>query len=95
MIMLKYGFDQNIIQVSETANENDIEFRILILQEQPYLEEMKQVQKEFEDNRVHTDVLFYIFANHEFRVIVRKDHYNEFVLELMKHRLLQSVEWLD
>lgn len=92
--MLKYGYNHEAIDISETANENDIEFRILILQENPYLDEMKHVQKEFEDNRVHTDVLFYIFPHHEFRVIVRKDHYNEFVLELMKHRLLQRVEWI-
>lgn len=92
---MKYQYDQNVIRISETANENDIEFRILILIEKPYLDGMKQVQKEYEDNRIHTDVLFYIYANHEYRVIVRKDHYEDFVLELMKRRLLQSVEWVN
>jgi hypothetical protein len=71
-----------------------MEFRISILQENPYLEGMKQVQRKFEDDRVYTDALFYLYPNHEYRVIVRKDYYIDFVLELMKHRLLQSVEWL-
>jgi hypothetical protein len=92
--MLTYRYDQDVIRISESGNENDIEFRIRILQENTYLDGMKLVQKEFEDNQVYTDALFYLYPNHEYRVIVRKDYYNDFVLELMKHRLLQSVEWM-
>jgi hypothetical protein len=92
--MLTYCFDENVIRISETANNDDTEFRIRIIQERPYLEAMKEVQKEFEHNRVYTDVLFYLYPNHEFHAIVRKDYYAEFVLELMKHRLLQKVEWI-
>jgi hypothetical protein len=92
--MLTYRYDQDVIRISESGNENDIEFRIHILQENTYLDGMKLVQKEFEDNQVYTDALFYLYPNHEYRVIVRKDYYNDFVLELMKHRLLQSVEWM-
>lgn len=94
LAMLKYEFDQDVIQIRETANEEDVEFHIHILEEQ-YLKDMKEIQREFEDNRVYTDVLFYIYANHEYQVIVRKDHYTAFVLELMKHRLLRSVEWAN
>jgi hypothetical protein len=44
--MLTYRYDQDVIRINETGNENDIEFHFHILQ------------------------------------------------ELMKHRLLQSVEWV-
>ncbi|MBO9610867.1 MAG: hypothetical protein J7639_33255 [Paenibacillaceae bacterium] len=91
--MLTYQYDEHVIQISETANNDDTEFRIRIIQEQPYWDAMKEVQKEFEHNRVHTDVLFYLYPNHEFHAIVRKEYYADFVLELMKHRLLQKVEW--
>lgn len=93
--MLFYEYDHNIVQVNEIENGNDVEFRIHILQEVPYLNRLKKVQKEFEENSVYTDVLFYIYANHEYRVIVRRDYYDDFVLELMKQRLLQSVKWTE
>lgn len=93
--MLKYEYDHNVIHVNEIKNENDVEFRIHILQEDSYLDGIKKVQREFEENDVYTDVLFYIYANHEYRVIVRKDYYVDFILELMKQRLLQSVKWSE
>ncbi|RCW43028.1 hypothetical protein [Paenibacillus prosopidis] len=93
--MLKYEYDHNVIQVNEIENGNDVEFRIHILQEEPYLDGIKKVQKEFEENDVYTDVLFYIYASHEYRVIVRRDYYEDFILELMKQRLLQSVKWSE
>lgn len=42
---------------------------------------------------MYTVVLFYAYANHEYRVIVRRDYYVDFLLEMMKHRLLRSAEW--
>lgn len=93
--MLKYEYDHNVIQVNEIENGNDVEFHIHILQEEPYLDRLKKVQRIFEDNQVYTDVLFYIYANHEYRVIVRRDYYYDFILELMKQRLLQSVKWVE
>lgn len=91
--MLTYSYDQEILSLKETPNGNDVEFQVTFLKEQPYLNYMKQVQKHFEENQIITDVLFYIYENHEYRVIVRKDFYVDFILELMKHRLLLSVEW--
>jgi hypothetical protein len=93
--MLKYEYDHSVIQINEVKNENDVEFHIHILQEESYLDRIKKVQHVFEDDRVYTDVLFYIYANHEYRVIVRRDYYDDFVLELMKQRLLTSVKWTD
>ncbi|KRE53531.1 hypothetical protein ASG81_01845 [Paenibacillus sp. Soil522] len=93
--MLKYEYDHNVIQFNEIENGIDMEFRIHILQEEPYLDRIKKVQRVFEDNQVYTDVLFYIYANHEYRVIVRRDYYYDFILELMKQHLLQSVKWVE
>ncbi|MCY9661993.1 hypothetical protein P5G65_33820 [Paenibacillus chondroitinus] len=93
--MLKYEYDRQIIQVNETDNGNDVEFRIHLLHEGSCLDGMKKIQKKFEENQVYTDILFYIYANHEYQVIVRRDYYEDFVLELMKQRLLQSVSWAE
>jgi hypothetical protein len=91
--MLTYQYNQDVIRITETANGDDIEFHIQILKEEPYVEKIRQVQNLFEDNDVHTDVLFYAYPNHQYRVIVRQDYYTDFVLAMMKHRLLQSVKW--
>lgn len=87
-----YRYNKNVIAISETRNEDDVEFDIRIFEDK-YWEEMKQVQRTFEGNSVHTDVLFYPYENHHFRVIVRQDYYLDFILALMKHQLLESTEW--
>ena len=92
--MLKYRYNQDVIQIQETLDGEDTEFLIHILNVKPYVAGMKLVQERFEENRIHTDVLFYAYPNHEYRVIVRRDFYIDFVLEMMKHYLLQSVEWM-
>jgi hypothetical protein len=91
--MLTYSHNEEIIKIQETPNGSDIEFHIEILKEDPYVHFLKQVQRYFEDNRIHTDVLFYVKTQHHYSVIVRSDYYEDFVLQLMRHRLLQSVEW--
>lgn len=92
--MLKYRYNEDGIQIQETLDGEDTEFHIRIINEEPYVAGMKRVQERFEENHIHTDVLFYVYPNHEYRVIVRRDYYIDFVLEMMKHYLLQSVEWM-
>ncbi|MFC7443061.1 hypothetical protein [Laceyella putida] len=92
--MLFYQYDKDMIKIQETVNGNDVEFNIQFINGTPdTIDAMKQVQKMFEENDVHTDVLFYTHVDHEFRVIVRRDYYVDFVLALMKFRLLKRVEW--
>lgn len=94
--MLNYSFDEAVLRISESVNENDVEFNIVLLTDEPsLLEGLKRVQQEFDQDRVYTDVLFYHYPHHEYKVIVRKDYYVDFVLELMKQRLLQRVEWAE
>ncbi|MFC3802298.1 hypothetical protein [Cohnella sp. GCM10012308] len=94
--MLSYRFDESILRISESANENDVEFRIDLVTDEPSaLAGLQRVRQAFDENRVYTDVLFYHYPDREYKVIVRKDYYTDFVLELMKQRLLQSVEWTN
>ncbi|SEO53763.1 hypothetical protein [Paenibacillus sp. OV219] len=90
---LKYTYNKFIIELTETPNEGDIELEVQIV-EDAYWPAMKNVQRFFEENEVYTDVLFYPYENHRFHIIVREDHYATFILCLMKHKLLQKVEWI-
>lgn len=91
--MLTYRYDSGIVSIQETKNENDVEFKIQFHVEQPYLDSMRKIQRWFEDDKVHTDVMFYVYENHEYHVIVRQDYYVNFVLALMKHHVLEEVKW--
>ncbi|MFD1775174.1 hypothetical protein [Paenibacillus rhizophilus] len=91
--MLTYTYDQRIISIQEKANEADIEFQIELLGDNKLDAKLKDIQHEFEENAVLTDVLFYVYPNHKYHIIVRQDFYNDFILALMKHRLLLRVEW--
>lgn len=91
--MLKYQYDKSILQIDERVNRNDFEFEIHILKDDPYLENLKHVRDYFEENRVLTDALFYANAGHVYKIIVRSDYRTEFILQLMKYKLLLRVEW--
>ncbi|KIL35534.1 hypothetical protein SD71_12800 [Cohnella kolymensis] len=93
-MQLTYRFDQECVQIREAADGADIEFEIKILQNGILLKGIKEVQKKFEENSVYTDVLFYAYEDHKYKVIVRKDYYVEFILALMERQILRSVEWV-
>ncbi|WP_199614876.1 hypothetical protein [Paenibacillus alkalitolerans] len=90
---LTYQWDPGVVDIEETAGERDIEFRLRFTDAEPHAEHMKELEKHFEENRVHTDVFMYAYPNREYRLVVRNDYYVEFILELMKHRILRSVKW--
>ncbi len=81
--MLAYTYDEQQIELSETANERDVEFRIRVIGNESFDQKMQAVQNDFEHNEVLTDVFFYAY----------KDHSYQFILALMKHRILRSMEW--
>jgi hypothetical protein len=91
--MLGYQVNEQAAAIKESPNGQDIEFEIQLLAGEPYVEAMRQMQHLFESNRIYTDVSFYLYPNHLYRVIVRNDYYTDFVLAMMKHRLLRQVEW--
>lgn len=90
--MLVYQFDSDVISITENLSENDYEFRIKVKTEEQH-QALLAIRAYFDDNRVHTDVLFYTHMNQEYQVIVRKDYYVAFVLQLFSHRLLSQVAW--
>lgn len=92
---LVYQADPSIVQLKETPGEGgkDTEFDIQLLVNHPYAEALKAIQHDFESNKVHTDVSFYAYKDHHYRVIVRNDYYVDFILALMKHRLVKQAEW--
>lgn len=91
--MLKYRYDPEALEIRETPSEGDTEFEIRILREEPHLQALRKVQRRFEDNEDYTDVLFYAYPGHVYKVIVQKEHYADFLAEMFKHRLLASLEW--
>lgn len=91
--MLIYRYDPQLMEMTESESESDFEFRIKMLKKSPYVENLKRVRDFFEDNEVYTDVLFYAYPNQEYIIHVRKDYYTDFILELFKRKLIQSVEW--
>lgn len=93
--MLTYRFDPQRLDFRETANDNDVEFLIRVPDDSPELEALRKVQRFFESNDDFTDVLFYAYPDHEFKVIVRREHYGEFLTELFKRRLLTRLAWTD
>ncbi|WP_240421778.1 hypothetical protein [Paenibacillus periandrae] len=91
--MLTYTYDDKEIEISEVANGQDIEFHIRVVGDKVLDTRIKEIQHDFEHNHVITDVLFYAFLNREYQFIVRQDYYTDFILSLMKHRLIISVQW--
>ena len=93
-MQLTYRFDQARVEIKETDTGTDTEFEIKILEDGPLIAGIKEIHKFFEENRVYTDVMFYVYEHHQYKVIVRQDYYTDFILALMKHHLLLSVEWV-
>jgi hypothetical protein len=92
--MLKYTYNSNIISIKETSEGSDVVFSIKILDDR-YLEQFRLVMDFFNMNKTYTDVLFYPYEERGYKVIVRNDYYNDFLAELLKSRLLQSLRWND
>ncbi|GIP39880.1 hypothetical protein J31TS4_31600 [Paenibacillus sp. J31TS4] len=94
MAKLKYDYDPRVLDIGEKADQGDVEFQFRILQDKERgLASLRRIRDRFHDNPIVTDVLFYQQDNGEVQVIVRGDFYEEFILALMKHRLLRRVWW--
>ncbi|WP_308634425.1 hypothetical protein [Paenibacillus silvisoli] len=57
------------------------------------MDRIREVWHYFDQNKDYTDVLFYAYPNHEYKVIVRQEHYADFLTELFKAQLLVRLEW--
>ncbi|WP_128895959.1 hypothetical protein [Longirhabdus pacifica] len=91
--MLTYEYNTEDLTIEEKKNGNDHEFTILIIKEE-LCEKLLEVRYFFENNDIHTDVLFYTHnKENEYHIIVRNDMYVSFLLLLFQHQLIQSLKW--
>lgn len=91
---LVYEWNPVSVDIKEIEALNDIEFSIRVLSPSLFTT-MQNIQIFFDTNDVITDVFVYTYSDHEYRVIVRKDYYEDFILQLMKHRLLIKLQWKE
>lgn len=91
---LTYRFDEQRVEILESANGTDTEFEIN-LRDLDLVDGLKEVKKKFDENDIYTDVLFYAYENHRYKVIVRSEFYVDFIMALMGNGLLRLVEWAD
>ncbi|MFJ7727944.1 hypothetical protein ACIQXV_17590 [Neobacillus sp. NPDC097160] len=88
-----YKFDEKLLDLNETANGEDIEFSIILFNSE-LKKSLKKVREYFEENKVLTDIHYYIHPNNNYQVIVRKDFYNEFLIQLFRQQLLKEIVWI-
>ncbi|WML57334.1 hypothetical protein [Neobacillus sp. PS2-9] len=92
MMKVEYKFDAQLLEIKETTNGDDLEFTITLLDNQ-LKKGLKLVREYFEENKILTDIHYYIHPNNRYQIIVRKDFYNEFLIQLFRQGLLQEVKW--
>ncbi len=90
---LTYTFDEKIMKLTESKNGEDIEFNITFMTNE-FKPQIEKVEKYFSENNIITDVLVYAHKNHHYQIIVRKDFYEEFILQLFKQQLILEVKWI-
>jgi adenine specific DNA methylase Mod len=93
--MIIYESSQEGFTLNEQKNNEDIEFTIVIKDNERYLAAMKQLRDFYNSDNVYTDVLFYVHKDHEYQIIVRQDTYIDFLLSLFKYKFIQSISWND
>jgi hypothetical protein len=92
MMKVEYKYDAQLLDIKETTNGDDLEFTITLLDNQ-LKKRLKLVREYFEENKILTDIHYYIHPNNRYQIIVRKDFYNEFLIQLFRQGLLQEVKW--
>ena len=93
MMKVEYKYDAQILEINETTNGDDLEFTITLLDNQ-LKKGLKLVREYFEENKILTDIHYYIHPNNRYQIIVRKDFYNEFLIQLFRQQLLQEIKWV-
>lgn len=92
MMKVAYKYDEKLLELMETANGDDFEFSITLLNSE-LKKKIIKVREFFEENKVLTDIHYYIHPNNRYQVIVRKDFYNEFIIQLFRQQFLKEITW--
>lgn len=90
---LVYKFDEKLFELQETQNGEDIEFTFTLLDVE-LKKSLLKIREFFDENNIITDIQVYIHHNNRYQIIVRKDFYHDFVLQLFKQQLLQELKWV-
>ena len=90
---VKYKYDEKRLEIKETANEADIEIFITLFDSE-LKNNLKKVRDYFDENKIISDIYYYIHPNNRYQIIARKDFYNVFMIQLFKQQLLQEIKWV-
>jgi hypothetical protein len=91
-VKVEYKYNEQFLDLKETSNEDDFEFT-LTFDDIHWKKKIQKIREHFEANNIITDVLFYIHPNNRFQIIVRKDYYNEFIIQLFRQQIVQEIKW--
>lgn len=90
---IAYEYDEKLLLIQENPNEDDIEFHLSFF-DSDIKKKIGPIQEYFNQNSITTDILIYSHPNNQLQVIVRRDFYDDFILQLFKHQLLLKLKWV-
>jgi hypothetical protein len=92
--LIRYEYDRSEVEISESRNNNDYQYLIRLVNINKHLDALHDLRHYFNRDNIHTDVMFFVHSDHEYQVIVREDHYVDFLIVLFKFKLVTLLEWV-
>ncbi|NHC39981.1 hypothetical protein G6549_08365 [Bacillus sp. MM2020_1] len=93
MMKVAYRYNEQLLGIKETANGEDYEF-ILTFDNKNWKRKVEKIREYFDENNILTDIHFYFHPNNRFQIIVRKDFYNEFLIQLFRQQIVEEIKWI-
>jgi hypothetical protein len=93
MMKVAYRYNEQILELQETVNGDDFEFT-LAFSDRKWKKKIENIREYFDENAILTDIDFYMHPNNRFQIIVRKDFYNEFIIQLFKQHIVKEIKWV-
>ncbi|WP_066251715.1 hypothetical protein [Neobacillus drentensis] len=90
---LEYRYDEQLLDLKETANGDDFEFTLTFVNSN-WKEKIARIRTYFDENNILTDTHFYIHPNNKIQIIVRKDFYHEFLIQLFRQQIVEEIKWV-
>jgi hypothetical protein len=90
---INYQYNEEEVKLTEVPNGDDIEFTLILLND-ALKQKIIVIRDYFNSNNIETDILVYKHPNNHYQIIVRKDFYEEFILQLFKQQLLTELSWI-
>jgi hypothetical protein len=90
---LVYKYDEKLFKLEETPNGDDIEFSLTLF-EKELKQSFVKVREYFDANNILTAIQVYTHPNNLYQIIVRKDFYHDFIVQLFKQQILLEVKWV-